>query len=136
MASGVYAGHRECHGRASWPALVARAKRLQDLGPARPAAKARVDPDTQRASDAARCVAGVEETALKLSIRLYEVVAQPLAEGCKPHSSARAFEQAPAHLDFESANDLADAGGIDPEPVGGPAEVEFVGDGEKRPQLA
>ena len=59
----------------------------------------------------------------------------PLAVPGEPDVPRRAVEELQAEFAFEPGDLLTDRGLDDVQPLGGPAEVEFLGDGDEVPQL-
>jgi hypothetical protein len=106
---------------------MAGLERPHDRKPVRTTAHARVDPDPQHAGDAGRDLTRVGGPGFQLGVRRTEVVAHTFPRPSQPYAPTSAFEQAPADLRLQTADDLADTGPVDAEPIGGAAEVKLLG---------
>ena len=109
---------------------------LDELDQPRPRGDGGEQADSQAALDLVSVLRRSLQDARKLLIGGIDVGQEALAGRRQRHAPAGAMHEALAELELELAKALADPRLRDPEPLGGPPEVELLGESEEDPDLA
>lgn len=91
--------------------------------------------DAQHTTDVHAGVLGVGDGSLNLLVRGQEVVAELSTNRSEDNLTAAAFEQGATDASFQRLDRLAHPAGRDVQPLGGPREMQFLGQRQKRLDL-